>query len=109
MSRFPFRPEASVDPITPPDAIDAVRVHFAAHPNAEVIIHAGAEHGFSHEGAAWDPDAAAATVRRERGEPEDVDRTVRSPGRNVSAPRSATGGARPSGSGCMYIATMTRR
>lgn len=35
-----------------------------------------------------DPEAAAATVRRARGE-EEVDKTVRAPGRKVAAPRTA--------------------
>ena len=48
------------DPITPPEAIDAVRSHFAAHDDCEIVVHPGANHGFSHEGAAWDPAAAAA-------------------------------------------------
>ncbi|MGH1506106.1 MAG: dienelactone hydrolase family protein [Acidimicrobiales bacterium] len=64
----PFRFHyGDADPITPPDAIDAVRSHFADHGDAEVIVHAGAEHGFSHEGAAWDPDAAAAGMADLRG------------------------------------------
>jgi len=58
-----------------------------------------------------DPDAAAATVRRERGEPEDVDRTVRSPGRNVSAPRSPgkSNGAHSVGSDGLFDAYMQAR
>lgn len=64
----PFRFHyGDADPITPPEAIDAVRAHVADHPDAEVIVHAGAEHGFSQEGAAWDPDAAAAGMADLRG------------------------------------------
>ena len=45
-----------------------------------------------------DPDAAAATVRRDRGEPENLAATVRSEGRGVSAPRGA-GAKSPAKSG----------
>ena len=55
--RFHF---GDADPITPPEAIDAVRSHFAAHADTNIVVHPGAAHGFSHEGAAWDEAAAAA-------------------------------------------------
>lgn len=55
--RFHF---GDADPITPPEAIDAVRSHFAAHADTNIVVHLGAAHGFSHEGAAWDEAAAAA-------------------------------------------------
>lgn len=46
------------DPITPPAAIEAITRRFADHPDCQIVIHPGAEHGFSHDGPAWD---AAAT------------------------------------------------
>lgn len=45
------------DPVTPPETIDALRDAFASHPDAEIIVHEGATHGFSHDGDAWDEDA----------------------------------------------------
>jgi len=48
------------DPITPPEAIDAIRAAFAAHPDARFVVHPGADHGFSHAGASYDPVAARA-------------------------------------------------
>ncbi len=47
------------DPVTPPEAIDAVRQHFASHPDCQIRIHPGGDHGFSFHGPAWDPVAAA--------------------------------------------------
>jgi dienelactone hydrolase len=55
----------SVDPITPPEVVDALREAFAHHPDAQVIVHEGADHGFTHDGDAWDAaahDAALASV-----------------------------------------------
>lgn len=48
------------DPVTPPEAIDAIRAAFAAHPDVSIVIHPGANHGFSHEGDAFDPTACRA-------------------------------------------------
>jgi len=48
------------DPITPPEAIEAIGAAFADHPDHRMTIHAGADHGFSHEGEAWDAEATAA-------------------------------------------------
>jgi carboxymethylenebutenolidase len=48
------------DPVTPPEAIDAIRGAFAAHPDVSIVVHPGASHGFSHDGAAYDPAACRA-------------------------------------------------
>lgn len=50
------------DPVTPPEAIDAVRQHFSSHPDCQISIHQGGDHGFSFHGPAWDPLAAAACI-----------------------------------------------
>lgn len=55
--RFHF---GDADPITPPHAIEAIRTAFAAHPDVTFTIHPGAEHGFSHDGRAFDPVATQA-------------------------------------------------
>jgi carboxymethylenebutenolidase len=55
--RFHF---GSADPVTPPEAIEKIRAAFAAHPDASFVVHAGLEHGFSHEGKSYDPKAARA-------------------------------------------------
>lgn len=47
----------SVDPITPPEAVDAVREAFSGHPDAEIVVHDGANHGFTHDGDAFDASA----------------------------------------------------
>jgi len=54
------------DPITPPHAIEAIRAAFAAHPDAKFTIHPGAEHGFSHDGRAFDPGATEAGLEDTR-------------------------------------------
>lgn len=46
------------DPISPPEAIDEIRAAFADHPDAEIVVHPGLSHGFSHAGAAYDEKAA---------------------------------------------------
>lgn len=61
--RFHF---GSADPITPPEAIDDIRAAFAAHPDASFVVHAGLEHGFSHEGRSYDPAAARAGLEDTR-------------------------------------------
>lgn len=48
------------DPITPPEVIESISEAFAEHPDCTIVIHPGADHGFSHEGPAWDPVATAA-------------------------------------------------
>lgn len=48
------------DPITPPEAIEAIGAAFADHPDCAIVVHPGADHGFSHEGDAWDAAATAA-------------------------------------------------
>ncbi|MEM9562836.1 MAG: dienelactone hydrolase family protein [Actinomycetota bacterium] len=55
--RFHF---GDADPITPPDAIGAVAAAFAANGDCAIVVHPGADHGFSHEGDAWDAEATAA-------------------------------------------------
>lgn len=55
------------DPITPPEAIEAIRQAFASNPDCQIVVHAGAEHGFSHEGHAWDATAAEAGMDAVRG------------------------------------------
>ncbi|MEZ5379762.1 MAG: dienelactone hydrolase family protein [Acidimicrobiales bacterium] len=49
-----------LDTITPPDVIAAIDQHFRGHEDCRIVVHPGAAHGFSHEGPAWDPAAAAA-------------------------------------------------
>lgn len=46
-----------IDPITPPEVVEALREAFAAHPDAEIVVHAGADHGFTHDGESWDQSA----------------------------------------------------
>lgn len=48
------------DHITPPEVIEAITAALADHPDCRIVVHPGAVHGFSHEGDAWDPVAAAA-------------------------------------------------
>jgi carboxymethylenebutenolidase len=48
------------DPVTPPETIEAVRRAFASHPDVDVVVHPGADHGYSHDGPAWDPAASRA-------------------------------------------------
>lgn len=62
--RFHF---GDADPITPPEVIDAIRGAFADHPDCTIVIHPGADHGFSHEGPAFDQaatDAGMADLRK---------------------------------------------
>ena len=49
----------SIDAITPPEVVDALRSAFAEHPDARIVVHEGADHGFSHDGPSWDPDVYA--------------------------------------------------
>lgn len=51
----------SADAAVPPDALAAIQAHFEGHPDCRITVHEGAEHGFSMEGPAYDPDAAAAS------------------------------------------------
>ncbi len=48
------------DSITPPETIELLRAAFADHDNTQIIVHQGADHGFSHDGDAWDPAAFGA-------------------------------------------------
>ncbi|MCA9540762.1 MAG: dienelactone hydrolase family protein [Myxococcales bacterium] len=63
--RFHF---GAVDPFVPPAAVEAVKAAFAAHPDAEIVVHAGATHGFSHADApqAHDPAAELAGMKAVR-------------------------------------------
>lgn len=45
------------DPVTPPEVVEALRTAFAEHPDARIVVHDGATHGFTHDGPAYD-DAA---------------------------------------------------
>lgn len=48
------------DPITPPEAIEKIRGVFAGHPDVSIVVHPGADHGFSHAGRAYDEKACRA-------------------------------------------------
>jgi carboxymethylenebutenolidase len=48
------------DPITPPEVIETVRRTFADHPDVSIVVHPGADHGFSHDGPAFDARACRA-------------------------------------------------
>lgn len=48
------------DPATPPDLLEALREAMVANPDARIVVHEGAEHGFSHDGAAYDEAAERA-------------------------------------------------
>jgi carboxymethylenebutenolidase len=50
----------SADPISPPEAIEKIRSAFATHPDASIVVHPGADHGFSHDGPAYDQKACRA-------------------------------------------------
>jgi carboxymethylenebutenolidase len=50
----------SIDPITPPDAIDEIRDRLAKHPDLSIVIHPNADHGFSHDGTSFDATACRA-------------------------------------------------
>ena len=45
------------DPVTPPEVIETLRSAFATHDDAEIHVHEGSTHGFSHDGEAWDETA----------------------------------------------------
>lgn len=45
------------DPVTPPEVVDALRAAFAEHPDARIVVHDGATHGFTHDGPAYDDSA----------------------------------------------------
>lgn len=57
----------SADPVTPPETIDALRDAFADHADAQIVVHDGATHGFSHDGDAFDPAAYRAGFESVRG------------------------------------------
>lgn len=42
------------DPMTPPDVIETIRNTFRSHDDARFAVHPGANHGFSHDGPAYD-------------------------------------------------------
>lgn len=50
------------DPVSPPEAIEAIRKAFASHPDLSIVVHPGATHGFSHDGAAYDEAACRASL-----------------------------------------------
>jgi carboxymethylenebutenolidase len=41
----------AVDPIVPPPTVSSVRTAFQSHSDAQIFVHAGATHGFSHRTA----------------------------------------------------------
>ena len=41
----------AVDPIVPPAAVDSIRAAFAGRDDVDVVVHAGATHGFTHRSA----------------------------------------------------------
>lgn len=61
--RFHF---GEADPISPPEAIEKIRVAFAHHPDASFVVHPGLDHGFSHDGASYDADATRAGLEAAR-------------------------------------------
>jgi carboxymethylenebutenolidase len=50
----------AADPITPPAAIEKIRAALASHPDLSIVVHPGADHGFSHDGRADDARACRA-------------------------------------------------
>ncbi|MDX1649625.1 MAG: dienelactone hydrolase family protein [Myxococcota bacterium] len=59
--RVPLRLHfGGADPVTPPEAIEAVRGALAGHPDCAIVVHPGADHGFSHDGPAFDAKACQA-------------------------------------------------
>jgi carboxymethylenebutenolidase len=50
----------AADPSTPPEAIETLRSTFASHPDVSIVVHPGADHGFSHDGRAFDARACRA-------------------------------------------------
>ena len=48
------------DPVSPPEVIDAIRSAFASHPDVSIVVHPGADHGFSHDGGSYEPSACRA-------------------------------------------------
>ena len=61
--RFHF---GAIDPITPPEVVSAISAHFEHHPDCRITVHPGADHGFTHEGDAWDPQATDVALREVR-------------------------------------------
>ena len=52
----------SADPVTPPDVIETISSAFSSHPDLSIVVHPGAVHGFSHDGAAYDEVACQAGI-----------------------------------------------
>jgi len=48
------------DPITPSEVVEKIRSLFASHPDVSIVVHPGADHGFSHDGKAYDEAACRA-------------------------------------------------
>jgi carboxymethylenebutenolidase len=48
------------DPVSPPEAIETIRDALASLPDVSIVVHPGAEHGYSHDGRAYDAEAARA-------------------------------------------------
>lgn len=54
---------AKGDPFVPDTQVERVRAAWADRPETHIIVHSGVQHGFSHAGPAYDPDAAASARR----------------------------------------------
>ncbi len=55
------------DRVVPLSAVDQIREAFAGRDAVEVVVHPGADHGFTHPAApTWDPEAAAIAMRSAR-------------------------------------------
>ncbi len=50
------------DQFVPAEAVEAIRMAFASHSNVDLVVHDGADHGFSHAGPAYVEAAARAGV-----------------------------------------------
>jgi carboxymethylenebutenolidase len=48
------------DAMSPPEVIETIRGAFTDHPDVDIVVHPGVDHGYSHDGAAWDEKAARA-------------------------------------------------
>lgn len=56
------------DRVVPAEAVQRVRDAFAGRADVSVVVHPGADHGYSHPGApTWDPAAMAASVSAAHG------------------------------------------
>lgn len=57
----------SADRVVPMETVERVREAFSGRADVEIVVHAGADHGFTHPNApTFDPDAAAASMESVR-------------------------------------------